>query len=186
MQIFGSIILALLATQGAFAQSSQGNAHPAKAAASSAPPASPAQVTSINVKNFGIFSAENQASQKPAAGGISFTAVSKVRMTKKTRTIPLRKGVNFGFQYQAVGTPIGQRATLHFVVIYPPLGLTKPGASSPLARDEYDQKVRIGVEDSFDGYNLDNDWELVPGDWTLEIWSGSTKLASENFTLVKP
>lgn len=199
MRIFGPTILIALAMQAAFAHSSQSAAQsspaiahpaqpaaaPAKAAAPGAQPASPPQVTSISVRDYGIFSADDQASKKPAADGISFTAVSRLHMTKKTRTIPLRKGVNFGFQYQAVGTPVGQRAKLHFVVIYPPPGLRKPGAASPIARDEYDQKVRIGVKDSFDGYSLVNDWELVPGDWTLEILSGSTQLASETFTLVK-
>ncbi len=104
---------------------------------------------------------------------------------QKTRTILITKGINFGFQYEAVGSPRGEKTTLHFVVIYPPPGLTKPGSSSPIPRDEYDQKVRIGVKGSYDGYELDNDWEMVPGDWTLQIWSGPNKLASETFSLVK-
>ena len=33
------------------------------------------------------------------------------------------------------------------------------------------------------GYSLDEDWELVAGDWILEIWDGNKKLASQTFTL---
>jgi len=192
MRIFGPVFLAALTIPGAIAQSAPAtppSAQPAAPASQAAPPATdappPVQVTSIILENYGVFSAVAKASQKPAADGIPFTAVTNVHAKKKTRTIPISKGVNFGFQYEAVGSPRGEKTTLHFVVIYPPPGLSKPGSSGPIARDEYDQKVRIGVKGSYDGYELDNDWEMVPGDWTLEIWSGPNKLASETFSLIK-
>ena len=97
----------------------------------------------------------------------------------------MQKGVQFGFQYIVRGRPKFAKATLHFVVIYPAPGVMKPGASSPILRDEYNRAVSIDEEGNVDGYQLANDWELVPGDWTLEIWNGGTKLASESFTLVK-
>ena len=192
MRIFGPLFLAALTIPGAVAESAQAtqpSAQPATPTAQTTAPTAgavaPPQVTNIILENYGQFSAIAKASQKPAADGIPFTAVTDVHLAKKTRTIPLSKGVDFGFQYEAVGTPRGEKAALHFVVIYPPPGISKPGSSSPIPRDEYDQKVRIGVKGSYDGYQLDNDWELVPGDWTLEIWSGATRLASETFTLVK-
>ena len=187
MRIFGPVILAAFTILGAVAQSVPPTSQPATPTGHAADPSADAapQVTRIKVSNSGIFSAVDQAAQKPAAGAIPFADVTNVHLTKKTRTIPMSKGVDFGFQYEAVGMPLGEKATLHFVVIYPSPGISKPGSPSPLLRDEYDQKVRIGVKGSYDGYELDNDWELVPGDWTLEIWSGNNKLASETFTLVK-
>jgi len=186
MRIFGPVFLAVLAIPGAIAQSAPATTPPPQPAT---PPAqssaAPVEITSIILENYSEFSANTKASQKPAAEGIPFTAVTNVHAKRKTRTIPISKGVNFGFQYEAVGTPRGEKTTLHFVVIYPPPGLIKPGSSSPIPRDEYDRKVRIGVKGSYDGYELDNDWEMVPGDWTLEIWSGPNKLASETFTLVR-
>ena len=193
MQIFGPVFLAAFILQGAFAQSAPAAASSAQsppsaqsATSSTKPATSDAQVTSVKIEKVGIFSAASGTSQKPAAEGIPFAAVQNVHLTRKTTTVPIAKGLNFGFEYEAIGKPLGERATLHFVVIYPPPGLHKPGSSSPLARDEYDRKVRIGVKNRFDGYELDNDWELVPGSWTLEIMNGSTTLASETFTLVKP
>jgi len=203
MRIFGPLFLVAFILQGASAQTTPPAAPSAQSApaASSSPklaaPAAPAsassaqaasaspQVTAINVKAYGIFSAVARTSAKAGTGAPASTRVANVRLLKKTLSIPMHKGVNFGFQYEAVGTPRGERATLHFVVIYPQPGLRKPGSSTPLARDEYDEKVRIGLKGGFDGYELDNDWELVPGDWTLEILSGTKALASETFTLVK-
>ena len=189
MTLFGPILLAALVVQGAPAQTPQAPSQSPAPATSTTPttPAAPEppQVTSIKVQNYGIFSAAAKPSNKPPVEGIPFTAVDNVRLKTQTRTVPLNKGVSFGFQYQAIGTPRGERASLHFVVLYPPPGISKPGVSSPISKDEYDKKVRIGVKGSFDGYQLDDDWELIPGDWTLEIWSGTTKLTSETFTLAQ-
>jgi hypothetical protein len=198
MRIFGPLILAALTIPGAraipvataqSAPATQPSAQPVAPTPQVTPPAAgavePPQVTNIILENYGQYSAIAKASQKPAAEGIPFDAVTNVHAKKRTRSILIGKGVNFGFEYEAVGSPRGEKATLHFVVIYPPPGLNKPGSSSPIPRDEYDRKVRIGVKGSYDGYELDNDWEMVPGDWTLEIWSGSNRLASETFTLVR-
>ena len=179
MRNFLCSLLAAFAVSLGAAQSPQTSA-PAGAKA-----AKPAEVTAIKVQAAGIFAATTQASQKPAAEGIPFTAVKDVHLVKRTTTVQIGKGVNFGFQYVAMGKPLGERTTLHFVVIYPAPGISKPGASSPITRDEYDEKVRIGVKGSFDGYELDNDWEMLPGVWTLEIWNGTNKLASQTFTLVQ-
>ena len=97
----------------------------------------------------------------------------------------MQKGVEFGFQYVVRGRPKFAKATLRFVVTYPAPGVMKPGSPSPILNDEYSRAVSIDTEGNVDGYQLANDWELVPGDWTLEIWNGETKLASETFTLVK-
>jgi hypothetical protein len=35
------------------------------------------------------------------------------------------------------------------------------------------------------GYGFENDWELVPGTWTFEIWSDGRRLAEEKFTVIK-
>lgn len=191
MPIFRPVFLAAFVLQGAFAQSTPATSSAVQPASATQPAAgqtssSDAQVSSIKVESAGIFSAVKGTTQKQAADGIPFAAVQNVHLAKRTTTIPLSKGVNFGFEYIALGKPLGEKATLHFVVVYPPPGLRKPGSSTPLARDEYDEKVLVGVKKRFDGYELDNDWELVPGQWTLEITNGSKTLASETFTLVKP
>lgn len=178
MRVFGAILLVTLALPAAWAKVPQ--------------------VTSIEVQQYGIFTSGAQAAAKPAqqaaptttpqtpAAPIPSTAVSGLQLVTQTRTIPMRTGVQFGFQYIARGRPKFGKATLHFVIVYPSPGLRKPGASSPILRDEYDQAVYIDDPGSFHGYKLANDWELAPGDWTFEIWNGQTKLASQTFTLVKP
>jgi len=129
--------------------------------------------------------AAQPSAPQSAAPAIPSTQESGLHLVTQTRTIPMQKGVQFGFQYIVRGRPKFAKATLHFVVIYPAPGVMKPGATSPILRDEYNQAVSIDTEGDIDGYQIQNDWEMAPGDWTLEIWNGNAKLASETFTLVK-
>ena len=34
------------------------------------------------------------------------------------------------------------------------------------------------------GYGLDQPWEMIPGKWRFEIWSGDRLLAEQSFTVV--
>lgn len=40
-----------------------------------------------------------------------------------------------------------------------------------------------GIE--FEGYGLDFDWEVMPGQWTFEVFDGERKLAEKSFLLDK-
>jgi len=42
-----------------------------------------------------------------------------MRLNSRTRTIPARQGVAFGFRFTVVGTPSGAIAPLHAVTIFP-------------------------------------------------------------------
>jgi hypothetical protein len=37
------------------------------------------------------------------------------------------------------------------------------------AQSEYDHSTQIGVA-ADKGYSLRRDWEVVPGNWTMQIW----------------
>jgi hypothetical protein len=36
------------------------------------------------------------------------------------------------------------------------------------------------------GYGFDNDWEIVPGVWTEQIWYQDRTLAERSFTVSEP
>jgi hypothetical protein len=82
-----------------------------------------------------------------------------------------------------VGAPEGATVPLRMVIIFPSPGLRKPDGRHAILRDEYMWKAKIG-KSSYRSYRLDKSWEVVPGDWTLEIWDNDEKLASQTFTVV--
>jgi hypothetical protein len=141
------------------------------------------QVERIDVTEYGTYTTKGEQTYVDAKG-IKHHTVSKIVHDDSTRTIPLRRDVIFGFRYRVIGSPKGAKVPLRIVVLYPAPGLARPGSPAPIMRDEEAATRTIGA-DSITSYGLEEPWELLPGDWTLEIWSGDRKMASQTFTVVK-
>jgi hypothetical protein len=73
---------------------------------------------------------------------------------------------------------------LRMVLLLPSPGFLKPGAPTPILRDEYAHEEIIG-NSTFHDYSLDDPWELVAGNWIFEIWYGNQKLVSQTFNVAK-
>ena len=109
--------------------------------------------------------------------------VSDIVLLHKTTTVPAKVGTSFAIRYRKIG---GESAKLKFVILYPLPGLQDPRVGNTSLFDEYPEQERfIGITDYFAGYTLENDWELVHGTWTFELWQDDRKLAGQSFTLVK-
>jgi hypothetical protein len=67
-------------------------------------------------------------------------------------------------------------------VIFPPTGIVPKGPSTPIAKDEFTLQTRIG-EISYAAYTLEDSFELVTGEWTIEIWYGDQKLGTQIFKI---
>lgn len=145
-----------------------------------------AQIKSIDVIEYGIYTADIAKTQQGPAGqsGIGRHAVVNIRHAATTRTVPAQHGVHFGFRYRIVGAPNGAPITVTKVTIFPPPGLHKPGAAKPIQRSQYTLPRKIG-ESSYTDYSFDDPWELAPGTWTFELWVGGRKFASQSFQVAK-
>ncbi len=165
MRIALALLLSLLAASGAYAQTPQ--------------------IDRIDVVEYGIYTttATGEVSAPGTASGTR-SIVTDVRHAATTRTVPAQKGAEFGFRYTVVGAPAGAIVPIHFVTIFPAPGLRNPATQQVKDRSEYDVNVAIG-QTSFKSYGLDNDWEVVPGVWTMQIWYQGRKLAEQKFTVVK-
>ena len=97
----------------------------------------------------------------------------------------MRPGIHFSFQYRVKGTPADARVELRRVDLYPAPGLTPPGASRPIQRDEESVVQRIG-DLAFAGFKLEAPFEMVPGTWTFQLWRGDRLLAEKSFALAAP
>jgi hypothetical protein len=142
------------------------------------------QVTRVDVTDYGVYSLDPQPDSQTSIEGLHQRQVANVRLFEQKRIIFLKKGVHFGFHYTLVGSPQDAPVPLRMVTIFPAAGLHNPAVAHPLLRSEFTVTQRIG--DSrllYHGIALDYDWALVPGNWTLEIWCGQQRLASEVFLL---
>lgn len=142
------------------------------------------QITRLDTTEYGEYALQVQTTNANSANGIPQRIVTGIKQLDKTRVVRLHKDLHFGYRYTIVGTPSGATVNLRMVVIYPSPGLLKPGTTKPIQQDITTMDRVIG-ENFYRGYTLNDDWMMVPGDWTFEIWYGDRKLSSETFSLVQ-
>ena len=122
-----------------------------------------------------------------AAGG---TAAGKVGIHEKeelisaSTTLRAEKGATFGYRYRIVGNYDGPAEGLEMRAIHPVLRGPDGRLSTTSTAGKLVVFVRGKAEDAV-LYTLDQDFEVVPGEWTLEILLNRQVLLSRTFTLTQ-
>jgi hypothetical protein len=125
----------------------------------------------------------------PSQGAPSGTTVildERARSGEETDKIPARLGTKFGVKYALQGAPEGVYAGIREVWRFPVPGITnqKTGKTS---HEQVDRAiVQVTDKEIFSGYALLYDWELVPGIWTFEVWTGERLLLKQRFDVYRP
>jgi hypothetical protein len=143
------------------------------------------QVERVEIVEWGIYRTDNLGDipnpRSPA--GKSYLAAN-IRLQHTTTTIPALVGLTLGFRYKVVGSPLGARVDLRYVIRFPRQGLTNPASGKTFASTQLDSPTIVGGI-RFEGYTFDYDWEVETGPWTLEIWHGDRKLAEKTFMVTR-
>jgi hypothetical protein len=158
-------------------------------------------VQRIEILEYGIYSTEADTASSTTEPGTAAGHVEEVvepKLVQSTTTIPARVGVQFGFRYKIVGqstagiaaqlneTLAGHkdpRVVLRNVTLIPAPGIRNPTNGNVTMTSVFIQERRVG-EELYRLYRLTEPWEVVPGQWTFEIWDGERKLVSQGFRLV--
>ena len=143
------------------------------------------QVDHVDIVDKGVY-VVTTGDQTPNASTPtgSIAAVTVAKNVQDTTTIHGQLGSEFGLRYVVVGAPAGADVPLDIVITYPMPGLADPSAAKPILESRFTRVKKIGETDYL-GYGFENDWEIVPGTWTFEIWFGGRKLASQAFTVTR-
>ena len=110
---------------------------------------------------------------------------AKLEFVEQTERIPLRKGVYFGYKYWLKIEPDKSRADLRRVLMHPEMTLpdgTRVSRSERAIR----KRTTHGIVTALDGYALSEDYELVEGDWTFQLWYKDDLLVEQAFTTYWP
>jgi hypothetical protein len=99
--------------------------------------------------------------------------------------IEAKTGTIIGAELTIVGTPRRGKVPLKVVWRYPAPGLTNPESKATRTSDEYADTQLIGEKFPI-FWGLTQDWHVVPGTWTLEVFQGDRKLVTQQFQLSKP
>ena len=140
-----------------------------------------AQIKSIEIVDRGIYTADLISSSRDKQG-IKKNTSRNFKLAVSTTDVPMQIGVRFGFQYRIVGSPLDARVTLRKVVVYPSAGIVPAQTKQRIFRDDSKLTAVIGAVE-YTGYRFDDPWELVPGEWALQLWNGDRKLVEQRFNV---
>ena len=107
-------------------------------------------------------------------------SASTIQHIKKTDQIPIKKGIYFGFQSRIEPLPGRAFIKLKKVVTHPPMVLPDGSTKTGYQLDEI-KKVSSGVAFTTSGYSLDEDYELVAGEWVFQFWFEGNLLVEQKF-----
>ena len=111
-----------------------------------------------------------------------YATIGDLVITKQTEVVPLRKGIGFGFTWQAEGLP--RVAKVVYLIEHPPI--TKPDGKRIQSFEEpMEHETDNGALRTTDCYMLSEDHELVPGDWSLTILFEGTPLVKRTVHVVR-
>ena len=146
----------------------------------------PVKVERIEISRPGTYHIEVRGAVPDQAISTGNRVEAKAYKNLKVGTqVELRKGTIIGAEVLIVGAPRRGKVPLKVVWRYPEPGLTSPQTKATATADEYSDTQLIGEKFPV-FWGLTQDWQLVPGTWTLELWHGDNKLATQQFELKKP
>ena len=110
---------------------------------------------------------------------------AKLEFTETTDRIPLHKGVYFGYQYWLKFPPDQARPSYRRILIHPEMTLPD-GSRVTRSERTTGKRATHGIVTAIDGYTLSEDYELVEGDWTFQLWHKDNLLVEQKFTTYWP
>ncbi|HEC19528.1 MAG TPA: DUF3859 domain-containing protein [Gammaproteobacteria bacterium] len=127
------------------------------------------------------FAGDTERLLRPSATS-GYVTRGKAQLVKKTQRIPLQKGRLFGFRFRIEGIDRNVGVIpLQLVVKHPEM--KKPdGSTSSGYRYRMDLKLTNGMVEDKTGYRLNEDFEMVEGDWSFEFLFMNKPLLKQQFT----
>ena len=148
--------------------------------------APPIKVERLAVARAGTFEIEVRGAvpDRTISTGHKFEAKA-YKSLKVGAEVEAKAGTIIGAEFTLVGSPRRGKVPLKVVWRYPAPGLTNPESKETKRFDEYFDIQLIG--ETFPIFwGLTQDWHVVPGTWTLEVWHYDRKLVTQEFRVVKP
>jgi hypothetical protein len=152
------------------------------------PPRSSDDGVEARILHFGITTSGNgikvDAPDDPTGKHLLFRT-GTLALKTETNRIPARVGVSFGCYSEVSGlfSKFGERAEVEITWTYPPMVKRDGSISKGFTFKEMPWVNHDGVARCWAGYRFDNDFELVPGAWRLDVRYEGKTLATQIFTV---
>ena len=131
------------------------------------------------------FTEDSERVEQPSSAS-GYVTRGTAKLVESTQRIPLEKGRLFGFSFRIFGLEKSVGVIpLELVVVHPEM--KKPdGRKTTGYRYNMDLKLKDGMVEDKAGYRINEDFEMVEGDWQFEFRFMNKVLLSQKFTTFKP
>ena len=120
-------------------------------------------------------------------GQSRIVSLDNTRFTSASHTVPARLGIRFGVRFSVSGLPASADVNLRKIVSFPPMskpdGTVTKGYERTLA---YKTNAEGAITNGLEGYGFDYPYEMVQGQWRIEMWYGNVRLTDQVFNVVAP
>ena len=137
-----------------------------------------AEPWSARIVDFGVYEVsrgDNLENENVAAGLV--VSYGK-RLIKETDQVEAKIGTNFGFRYVLSGPDPDVEVTIK---VRHPTPLHDPKTGRDFITSEWGQSVPVGSTNWNTGWIFEKEWEIVPGEWIIQLFVGETKLIEKKF-----
>ncbi len=143
-----------------------------------------APVLRAEISEYGLFEIlgdqSDQETATAAAGRVS--AHDSSRHLETTTSLKATRGVTFGFRYRILGLPDGEHEGFEMRAVHP-LMTGPSGRSTTISQAPTFPFSENGMATSELFYSLSKDFEVLPGEWHLEILFRGRVVLTKTFTL---
>ncbi len=156
-------------------------------------------ISGAEIIEYGLYHADRFGrieGRDTSLGSLTVLNKETVRLVEKTTRIPAEIGNTFGIAYILHGTPHNADVELTIRVITPGLtrppepgpqlytaqGIRFPGRQGAGARttEQWPSHANLN-KPAYDFFGFEHDWELVPGQWTFQVWYRDAMLTEQSF-----
>jgi hypothetical protein len=136
------------------------------------------------IGRYGIYQSDVTKKEPAAKAAAGYKTVSEnIVFMLQTDKIMAAAGTKFGFEYIIQGSPEGDKVDLMVKYLHPPM--TNPASGKTFAGQDIITEQRTIGGPELIGYEFDEAWEIVPGQWTIQLFYGDKKLAEKTFQIIK-
>ena len=150
-----------------------------------------AKAPSGNIFEYGIYNTIRKGRLMGSLETNTGKVMSKpvLEFSETTDRIPMVKDTYFAYRYRVLDLPKVEAkkpaVELRKVLIHPPM--TLPDGSISTGWDRiFKGRTSSGQVIAFDGYAFNEEYELVEGEWTFQIWYRDEMMVEQKFTTYRP
>jgi len=143
------------------------------------------------VFEYGIYTAQRKGRIRDSIAANTGKVITRpvLELAEQTGRVPLVKETYFAYRFRILDLPkeVAKKPVVKLRKVLNHPEMTLPDGSRTTGSERtFKGRLSVGQVIGFDGYAFNEDYELVEGDWTFQIWYQDKLMVEQTFTMYWP